>query len=180
MGRACAWLLLQRGHRVLLLDPGLDGQLDPSSGSEAALGVLMAQVFHRNSGRAWRLRQRSLELWGQWRQQLEAQGWALPWRPGLLLLASTPEELECQRQLVASRQQQGFALELWDQPRLDALAPALPIGALGGLYSPADGQLDPGPALAALLADGLRLGLQTYCDRVERLEQQNSVATLQQ
>ena len=171
MGRACAWLLLQRGHRVLLLDPGLDGQRDPSSGSEAALGVLMAQVFHRNSGRAWRLRQRSLELWGQWRQQLQAQGWALPWRPGLLLLASTPEELECQRQLVASRQQQGFALELWDQPRLDALAPALPIGALGGLYSPADGQLDPGPALAALLADGLRLGLQTYCDRVERLEQ---------
>ena len=171
MGRACAWLLLQRGHRVLLIDPGLDGQRDPSSGSEAALGVLMAQVFHRNSGRAWRLRQRSLELWGQWRQQLQGQGWELPWRPGLLLLASTPEELERQRQLVASRRQQGFALELWDQPRLDALAPALPIGALGGLYSPADGQLDPGPALAALLADGLRLGLQTCCDRVERLEQ---------
>ena len=171
MGRACAWLLLQRGHRVLLIDPGLDCQRDPSSGSEAALGVLMAQVFHRNSGRAWRLRQRSLELWGQWRQQLQGQGWELPWRPGLLLLASTPEELERQRQLVASRRQQGFALELWDQPRLDALAPALPIGALGGLYSPADGQLDPGPALAALLADGLRLGLQTCCDRVERLEQ---------
>ena len=87
MGRACAWLLLQRGHRVLLIDPGLDGQHDPSSGSEAALGVLMAQVFHRNSGRAWRLRQRSLELWGQWRQQLQGQGWALPWRPGLLLRA---------------------------------------------------------------------------------------------
>jgi hypothetical protein len=77
----------------LLIDPGLDGQRDPSSGSEAALGVLMAQVFHRNSGRAWRLRQRSLELWGQWRQQLQGQGWELPWRPGLLLLASTPEEL---------------------------------------------------------------------------------------
>ena len=171
MGRACAWLLLQRGHQVLLLDPGLAGQSDPCSGSEAALGVLMALVFHRNSGRAWRLRQRSLELWGQWRQQLQAQGSALPWRPGLLLLASTAEEQERQRQLVASRRQQGFGLELWEQPRLDALAPALPVGALGGLYSPADGQLDPGPALAALLADGLQLGLQTCCDQAERLEQ---------
>lgn len=171
MGRACAWLLVQRGHRVLLLDPGLTGQRDPSSGSEAALGVLMAQVFHRNSGRAWRLRQRSLELWGKWRQQLQARGLVLPWRPGLLLLASTHEELERQRQLVTSRRQQGFALELWDQPRLDALAPTLPIGALGGLYSQADGQLDPGPALEALLADGLRLGLQACCDRAERLEQ---------
>ncbi len=170
MGRACAWHLQQRGHQVQLLDPGLDGDPDPNSGSWAALGVLMAQVFHRSSGRGWRLRQRSLNLWALWRQQLGAQGWPLAWQPGLLLLAGGTDDLERHQRLVASRQRQGIPLELWGRPQLDALAPAVPAGAVGGLYSPADGQLDPGTALDALLGDGRRLGLQPLCDRAERLE----------
>ena len=170
VGRACAWQLQQRGHRVQLLDPGLNGNPDPNSGSWAALGVLMAQVFHRSSGRAWRLRQRSLSLWTLWRQQLAAQGWPLAWRPGLLLLASGADDLERHQHLLASRQRLGMPLELWGRPQLDALAPALPAGGTSALYSPADGQLDPGLALAALLGDGLRLGLQPCCDRAERLE----------
>lgn len=170
VGRACAWQLQLRGHQVQLLDPGLSGDPDPNSGSWAALGVLMAQVFHRSSGRSWRLRQRSLALWQEWRQQLGARGWFLPWRPGLLLLASGADDLERQQRLVASRQRQGLPLELWSRPQLEALTPALPAGAVGGLYSPADGQLDPGPALDALLGDGLQLGLQPCCDRAERLE----------
>ena len=47
-------------------------------GVATALGVLMARVFHRSSGRGWRLRQRSLELWGAWRRELEARGWPVP------------------------------------------------------------------------------------------------------
>lgn len=174
VGRACAWQLLQRGHSVQLLDPSLDSNPDPNSGSWAALGVLMAQVFHRNSGRGWRLRQRSLTLWDLWRQQLGAQGWPLAWRPGLLLLASSADDLERHQRLVASRQRQGLPLALWGRPQLDALAPTLPAGAIGGLYSPADGQLDPGPALDALLGDGVRLGLRRCCERAERLERHPS------
>jgi glycine/D-amino acid oxidase-like deaminating enzyme len=175
VGRACAWQLLRRGHQVRLLDPlrlesDYGGDPPPDTGSWAALGVLMAQVFHRNSGRAWRLRQRSLELWGQWRQQLAERGHPLPWQPGLLLLASSPDELERQQRLVAERQAMGLPLELWTPQQLDALAPALPPTALGGLFSPQDGQLDPAPVLAALLRDGLERGLQTCCDGAARLE----------
>ena len=133
VGRACAWQLQQRGHHVQLLDPGLHGDPDPNSGSWAALGVLMAQVFHRSGGRGWRLRQRSLSLWNLWRQQLGVQGWPLAWRPGLLLLAGGDDDLERHQRLVASRQRQGLALELWGRPQLDALTPALPAGAVGGL-----------------------------------------------
>lgn len=172
VGRSCAWLLQQRGHPVVLLDPGLGGEPDPDSGSWAALGVLMAQVFHRSSGRGWRLRQRSLQLWGEWRRQLASRGWALPWHPGLLLLASSSDDLERQRRLIEHRQQRGLPLESWSRQRLDTLAPALPERALGGLFSPHDGQLDTGPALNALLGDGLQLGLQPCCDQAERLERQ--------
>jgi glycine/D-amino acid oxidase-like deaminating enzyme len=60
-------------------------------------------------------------------------------------------------------------LELWDHRRLAALRPSLPQGALAGLYSPHDGQIDAGLALDALLDDGERLGVERRVDRVESL-----------
>ena len=73
MGLAVAWELLNRGLAVELIDPALDqaSTSDPASGSLAALGVLMAQVFHRSSGRGWRLRQQSQLLWQQWLIRLQ-------------------------------------------------------------------------------------------------------------
>ena len=77
VGLACAWWLQCRGHAVLLLDPAqaaaaaaAPGEGPERSGSLAALGVLMADSFHRDRGRAWDLRQRSLGLWAEWRQEL--------------------------------------------------------------------------------------------------------------
>ncbi|MFO8238185.1 MAG: FAD-dependent oxidoreductase, partial [Prochlorococcaceae cyanobacterium] len=74
VGLASAWLLQRRGHPVLLVDPAIDGPPAAAAGSWAALGVLMAQVFHRSSGRAWRLRQRSHALWPQWLAALGLEG----------------------------------------------------------------------------------------------------------
>jgi glycine/D-amino acid oxidase-like deaminating enzyme len=158
VGLASAWLLQRRGHRVTLLDPGQE-QVDLRSGSLAALGVLMGQVFHRSTGRAWRLRQRSLELWRSWRQELQERGHPIPYRPGLLLLAADGEELERQRRLVGERQRQGLPLQIWGQEQLASLSPAVPGPAAGGLFSPADGQLDPAAALEALRLDATASGL---------------------
>ena len=165
VGVAAAWWLQSHGHRVLIVDPG-DGSEDGSgsasnanlNGSQAALGVLMAHVFHRSRGRAWRLRQQSLDLWEQWRRILASRGQPIPWRPGLLLLAREPAELERQKALMADPTRQGMGLELWSSHRLAELSPATPT-AVGGLYSAADGQLDPSRALRALHADGVMAGL---------------------
>ncbi|MFZ9229496.1 MAG: NAD(P)/FAD-dependent oxidoreductase [Prochlorococcaceae cyanobacterium] len=156
IGRTAAWHLLQRGHEVSLVDPDLGCQR-PDSGSAAALGLLMAQVFHRASGRAWRLRQRSLSLWEQWIAQLQERGHPVAFKRGLLLLASSANELERQQALVAERQAMGMALELWPAERLKALQPALPQ-ATGALWSPADGQIDPLLVLQALSDELLRGG----------------------
>ena len=174
VGLSLAWLLLKRGHPVALVDPQLE-QSDPAQcGSAAALGVLMAQVFHRSSGRGWRLRQRSHALWPQWLAQLEALGHRLPRRRGLLLLAATDEELERQRRLMEQRQPLGFRLELWERARLDTLEPAVPAASLGGLFSPEDGQLDPGPVLEALWHECRQLGLEAHRDTATSLERSGS------
>ena len=177
VGLAVAWELLNQGLAVELIDPALDDQVstsDPSSGSQAALGVLMAQVFHRSSGRGWRLRQQSHQLWQQWLIRLRGRSHRLNRRDGLLLLAASPEELEHQQRLVAQRQRQGISLYSRDLPWLRGLRPALPAAALGGLHSPGDGQLDPRAVLAALWCEARAAGLQTCRDTVRALERRGS------
>ncbi|MCP9927065.1 FAD-binding oxidoreductase [Cyanobium sp. CH-040] len=161
IGLSIAWLLQRRGHRVVLVDPSLDGPPAPGAGSQAALGVLMAQVFHRSSGRVWRLRQRSHSLWQQWIAGLEAEGHRLPRRRGLLLLAADAAEQVRQQRLAAGRAPLGLPLSLRSSEQLRALRPELPAAALGGLHSAADGQLDPPSVMAALLASARAGGLRT-------------------
>ena len=173
VGLSIAWLLQHQGHAVRLLDPYLNGPPAADSGSWAALGVLMGQVFHRSSGRGWRLRQRSLELWRQWIEALEAQGHSIAYRPGLLLLSSDGQELERHQRLGQERQAKGFPLELWDPAKLQNLQPPLPKAALGALYSPADGQLDPSLAMAALRADADQHGLIGHAEEAVAVERHN-------
>ena len=160
VGLAAAWQLAKQGHAVTLVDPALAaGHPSADSGSRAALGVLMAQVFHRSSGRAWRLRQHSHALWNQWLAALDQRGYHLPRRQGLLLLAGTPEELEKQQRIAADRARLGIPMQSLAAEELEAFHPHLPGQPLGGLLSPGDGQLDPGPVMAALLAEATKAGV---------------------
>jgi len=165
VGVATAWLLLNRGHGVRLIDPVGAGEQTADAGSGAALGVLMAQVYRRSSGRGWRLRQRSLQLWQDWSHQLAGRGSPLPLRPGLLQLAADPKELELQQRLVLERNAKGFPLRQLSPGELAQLQPQLPDGALGGLFSPLDGQLDPIVTRQRLLQDALSRGLELVSDR---------------
>jgi glycine/D-amino acid oxidase-like deaminating enzyme len=119
----------------------------------------MADSFHRERGRAWELRQRSLELWTRWRHDLARRGHPIPHRSGVLLLAADGAEAERLAALGARKRALGLPLETWDRQRLEPLQPDLPQPSLAGLHSGRDGQLDPGSALAALAADGRDRGL---------------------
>jgi D-amino-acid oxidase len=130
----------------------------------------MAEIFRRSSGRGWRLRQQSLALWRQWRTQLAERGHPIPWRPGLLQLACNEQEWQAKARLAEQRQRQGLPLRLLNRAELQALSPALPEQVAGALFSPNDGQLDPKPAMQALLHDGLRHGLLTEAAAVVQLE----------
>ncbi|EAQ75701.1 MULTISPECIES: FAD-binding oxidoreductase [unclassified Synechococcus] len=171
---ATAWLLQCRGHRVRLIAPDADGPhpQESRSGSAAALGVLMAQVFQRSRGRAWRLRQTSLSLWTQWRQELSGRGCPIPFQAGLLLLARDTGDTERLRQLLEERQALGLPLSWWEPSRLQDLGLGDAESSLGGLHSAQDGQLDPLAAMDAFRRDGLQQGLELVSDLVVGLERQ--------
>jgi glycine/D-amino acid oxidase-like deaminating enzyme len=180
IGRMAAWRLAEAGHQVSLVDPALAAPLAASapgagppaslSGSQAALGVRMARVFHRSSGRAWRLRQRSHALWGEWLAELEGRGHRLPRREGLLLLAASAEELERQKRIAADRARLGIPMQRLGPENLAALTPALPGRPLGALLSPEDGQIDPLPLLDALLQEAQRAGCACVAEEALALE----------
>lgn len=174
VGLACAWLLQRRGHRVLLIDPALgSADTSPETGlnaSRAALGVLMGHVFRRSHGRGWQLRQRSLGLWNSWNNSLASRGRPIAHRSGLLLLARDGPELERQQSLLAERQKLGLPLSAWSLEQLKAMDPPLPTPAIGGLFSPEDGQIDPLQALEALHSDASAAGLTSLPESVTTLE----------
>ena len=166
IGLTSAWQLQRHGHAVTLIDPYSSGLQGDDSGSSAALGLLMAQVFHRSRGRAWRLRQQALALWATWRQEL-----SLPWRPALLLLAASAAEADRQRSLIAERQALGLPLSWWPPAALAALDPAVPGGGTwGALHSAADGQIDPQVVLERLRQAFLAAGGSWLTDRAVALE----------
>jgi glycine/D-amino acid oxidase-like deaminating enzyme len=170
VGLCCAWWLQRRGHRVLLLESAPVESARGESGSAAALGVLMAQVFHRSSGRAWRLRQQSLALWQAWRQELAGRGRPIAWRAGLLLLAADGREAERLQELQGERARQGLPLEWWGPERLAWLTPTPPGPAHGALHSPLDGQLDPAQAMEAFHSDATAAGLTSRTETVAAVE----------
>ncbi len=166
IGLATAWHLQRHGHAVTVIDPRSGGPQDQGCGSSAALGLLMAQVFHRARGRSWQLRQQSLALWQSWRQEL-----ALPWRPGLLLLAASAAEADRQQALLSERQNLGLPLSRWSPEQLAALAPTVPGGGIwGALQSAADGQIDPPLVLERLRQAFLAAGGTWLTDRAVALE----------
>jgi glycine/D-amino acid oxidase-like deaminating enzyme len=130
----------------------------------------MGQVFRRSHGRGWHLRQRSLALWSSWSHSLASRGRPIAHRSGLLLLAHDGPELERQRALLAERQKLGLPLSTWSPEQLKAMAPPLPASALGGLFSPEDGQIDPHQALEALHSDASAAGLTSLPESVAALE----------
>ena len=155
IGLGTAWHLARQGHDVSIYDPRLsqavdrEGSAKDLSGTSASLGVLMGNVFRRSSGRGWRLRRRSIELWPQWIETLQAHQPDLNLHPGLLQIAEDEQAAERMESLAAQR----VDLEL-QMVTNAGLAAVWPTASHGGLYSRHDGRIDP-----LLLQQALRQAL---------------------
>ena len=155
IGLGTSWHLAQQGHDVSVYDPRLNQAIDREgsakdlSGTSASLGVLMGHVFRRSSGRGWRLRRRSIELWPQWIETLQAHQPDLKLHPGLLQIAENEQAAERMESLAAQRVDLG--LHMVTNVGLEGI---WPTASHGGLHSPHDGRIDP-----LLLQQALRQAL---------------------
>ncbi|MFB2979606.1 NAD(P)/FAD-dependent oxidoreductase [Microseira sp. BLCC-F43] len=140
----------------LSLIPGLsiavlDKQPPAQGATSAALGVLMGIISHKIKGKAWQLRQTSLQRYETLIPELEAKTnrQILYNRQGILMLVPSVADWE---NLVEIRQSQGWHLEIWHIDQVLSKCPQLNLAnTTAAIYSPQDRQLDPSALTLALV-----------------------------
>lgn len=142
--------------------------------TKAALGVLMGIISQKTKGRAWRLRQYSMQRYETLIPELEAiTGRTIPFnRQGILLLCSAEEEVEKWHHLINIRRSQSFELEWLNSTEIQTRYPQINTELVcGAVYSPNDRQLDPTQLTLALVDAAQQRGVTfQWGVKVESLE----------
>lgn len=161
VGAAIAYeLSLVAGLQITVLD-----RQQPAQGSTgAALGVLMGAISKKTKGRAWQLRQTSMQRYDTLIPELESlTQLAIPFnRQGILMLCFTESDLATWQPIIETRASQGWHLAVWEQTQLKLNCPQLQHEKIvGAIYSPQDRQVDPVALTNALIA-GAKLNGVTF------------------
>ena len=89
IGKFNALELSELGFQVTIIDPT---QLQNSS--NAALGLLMGNMYQKRRGRSWDLRKQSIELWPQWITFLQKFNYELNIEKPLIQLTTNEEKFK--------------------------------------------------------------------------------------
>lgn len=129
---------------MTIFDPGLTQPVSRTNsstdlnGTTASLGVLMGHVFRRSSGRGWRLRKRSMELWPHWITKLRRFVPDLALQTPLLQVAG--DEATRVRFHALAEQRRQLGLITLSASEVQGIWPGAEHG---GLRSEQDGRVDP-------------------------------------
>ena len=152
IGAAIAYeLSLVAGLQVTVFE----GKSPAQGATSAALGVMMGVISKKEKGRAWQLRQATMQRYETLIPELEAiTGHQIPFnRTGILMLCLAGEDLLPWEKLVKIRQSQGWQLEIWDTAQIQSRCPQLDCQKItAAVYSPQDRQVEPTALTQALVA----------------------------
>ncbi|WP_416673222.1 NAD(P)/FAD-dependent oxidoreductase [Egbenema bharatensis] len=140
----------------------LDRQPPAQEATGAALGVLMGIISQKLKGRAWAMRQSSMQRYGTLIPELEGMtGQKIPWnRQGILKLLFEADDRAKWQRLAEIRQSQGWQLELWDCEQVRSHCPQIQNPRVtGAVYSPDDRQVNPTALTQALVTAAQRNGV---------------------
>ncbi|MEH2146074.1 NAD(P)/FAD-dependent oxidoreductase [Nostoc sp.] len=179
VGAAIAYELSQvKGLKITVCDR----QPPAQASTGAALGVLMGAISQKIKGKAWQMRQTSIQRYETLIPELEAlTGRKIPFnRQGILMLLSAPplntgvEGISAWEKLVEIRHSQGWHLEIWDTAKLQDMCPQVDHKKItNAVYSPQDRQLDPIALTLALVEAAQQNGV-TFKFGVTVLDAQTS------
>ncbi|MEH2427072.1 MAG: FAD-dependent oxidoreductase [Nostoc sp.] len=153
VGAAIAYeLSLVKGLKITVCDR----QPPAQASTGAALGVLMGAISQKIKGKAWQMRQTSIQRYETLIPELEAlTGRKIPFnRQGILMLLSDSslEGMSAWEKLVEIRHSQGWNLEIWDTAKLQNICPQVDQEKItNAIYSPQDRQIDPTALTLALV-----------------------------
>ncbi|MCX8500965.1 MAG: glycine oxidase ThiO [Alphaproteobacteria bacterium] len=176
IGLSIGWRLAQAGQRVVIVERGKTGM----GASHAAAGMLAAGVeVEPTEGVLWQLNRRSQQLWPDFARELEAASrMAIHYRrEGTLSVALSSDDLRRLQQVFEFQRGHGVNLEWLSAAFCREREPALSSQIKGGIFSPADHQVDNRLLAQALRQAFLTAGGQLIEDREARLVESNQRIT---
>ena len=156
IGACCARALAQRGLQVTLFAP----TPDPAAASPASAGMLAAQIEPADT-ELLPLVVRSRDLYEDLAAELkDSTGIDIGFRPmGIATVAFEEQRATALFDLVAAQRQAGLRCDWLQAADMHERWPGVAPRALGALFAPEDGSLDPTALVTALLAAVRRLGV---------------------
>ena len=142
-GIMTAFHLKKKGYKVNLIDSNVNKQINtvsPNNGTQAALGVLMGNIYKRSKGRAFLLRKRSMKLWRELLLEINQSEFEIKLEQPLIKLASSDTEYQSMIQI--SKQKKEYGVKLLDKNSLEFWSLIFEKKIIGGLISLEDGRLD--------------------------------------
>ncbi|PSB52695.1 NAD(P)/FAD-dependent oxidoreductase [Chamaesiphon polymorphus] len=145
-----------------------DKQQPAQAATGAALGVMMGIISTKVKGRAWNLRRDSIRRYQTLIPELEeVTGIKISHNSqGIIKLLSSEDDLSQWTQLVTTRTEQEWQLELWNARKILTQLPQIDRQFNGtAAYSPQDLQVDPVALTNALVAAAKLNGVKFHFDR---------------
>jgi len=151
-GITTAFHLAKKGYKVNLIDPKVNSKinnLNPRNGSQAALGVLMGNIYKRSKGRAFSLRNRSMKLWKEWLSEIDHSESKIKLEKPLIKLANSEKEYESMIKI--SKDKKDYSIDILDKSSIELWSSVFEKKIIGGLISHEDGRLDPIKLMQSLM-----------------------------
>tara|TARA_Y100001968_G_scaffold286234_1_gene286810 strand:- start:198 stop:1310 length:1113 start_codon:yes stop_codon:yes gene_type:complete len=174
-GITTAFHLGRKGYKVNLIDPIINSKINnsnPKNGTQASLGVLMGNVYKRSKGRAFFLRNKSMELWKEWLTQINYSESKFVFKKPLIKL--TNSEKEYQSMIEISNNKKKYGIELLDQNSLNFWNSVFEKKLKGGLISHEDGRLNPIKLVNALMQSLERIKINKIAKNVIKISKNNN------
>jgi len=119
---------------------------DPSpenNGSTSSLGILMGRIYRKRSGRAWELRQKSLELWPIWIKTLQEFNPKIQIDKPLIQLTSNAKVFEKMAKFAVNREREGIEILDKKSTIIKNIDHIFPDNKFKGIVSYEDGRINP-------------------------------------
>jgi len=137
IGKFNALELSELGFQVTIIDPT---QLQNSS--NAALGLLMGNMYQKRRGRSWDLRKQSIELWPQWITFLQKFNYKLNIEKPLLQLTTNQEKFKKLEKFICENNDQNLRILEKDSIFIKNINKAFQTKNIKGMISFKDGRIN--------------------------------------
>ena len=137
IGKFNALALSELGFQITIVDP-----TQHKNSSNAALGLLMGNIYQKRKGRSWALRKQSIELWPNWLKQLQEFNNELKIEKPLIQLTTNIEKFKKLEKFINENSNQNLKILEGNSIIIKNINKAFQTRNIKGIISHEDGRIN--------------------------------------